>query len=376
MEKRLGAQARLKKDVLEQGLCTGCGACSGLCPYQVVYQDRIVQYFPCDLADGKCRAFCPRTWTDYDAVRRKLFDVADLTPEIGPVRGFYLTRSADSALRRHAQHGATVTSLLELAMKEGLINAALVSAKKNDLEQEGRVVEDRSELRRFAKSRFTVSPTVAAFHRHACDGSRKIGIVATPCQAAALAKIKTAAIDGDSRAESIGMVIGLFCGWTLSQEKFQHLLQQYRVSPADVTGVDIPSGKNMLELHTTETVFNVPFADVEACIRTACRFCIDSTAELADLSVGAARYGGDWQEMREWNQVIVRSRAGEALIDLARQKGVLEIRQAPAHALEDLKKAAAEKKKKALANLVKKSGSKRKLFYLSSDDPVIKKYME
>lgn len=376
MRKKHGSQIKLKKDVLEQSLCTGCGACVGLCPYQVVYADRTVQLFDCDLQDGKCYAFCPRTPAGYQQMRESLFSADELTPEIGAVKAYYLSRAADSQLRAKAQHGGTVTALLELAMAEGLISSAIVSSRHEELEQEGRLIESESQLRDYAKSRFTVSPTVAAFHRLPDGNTSKVGVVATPCQALALAKMKTAKIPGYTKAESIGLVIGLFCGWTLSMERFQNLLKEYHLSPEAITGMDIPAGKNILELQTSQGKADVPMAEVDACVRTACRYCMDSTAEFADLSVGAARYGGDCDDMRGWNQIIVRSASGKDLIDLAQKRGVLEVREAPAAALQELKNAAAEKKRKALKNIVEKSRSVKNLLYLNNDDPVVKKYLK
>jgi len=376
MGNKQSSQVKLKKSVLEQSLCTGCGACVGLCPYQVVYKDRTVQLFDCDLQDGKCYMFCPRTPADYDKIKKSLYDNNDITPEVGAVRGFYLTRAVDAVLRDSAQHGGTVTALLELAISEGLIDGSIVSVQNDDLEQEGRLIESRNDLRQYSKSKFTVSPTVAAFHRHREEGAKKIGVVATPCQAAALAKIKTANIDGYTKSASIKLVIGLFCGWTLSMERFQLLLNKHQLLLKDISGLDIPAGRNVLELKTLKSVTDVPLEEVDACIRTACRYCIDSTAEFADLSVGAARYGGGCDEMRGWNQIIVRSRVGEDLINLAQEKGVLEIREAPSQALAELKNAAAAKKKKALKNIVHKSGTAKNLLYLSSDDPVVKKFLK
>jgi len=375
MKKKSGSQIKLKKDVLEQSLCTGCGACVNLCPYQVIYSDRTVQLFDCDLQEGKCYAFCPRTPSDLGQIRENLFNINELTPEIGAMKGYYLSRAADPQLRARAQHGGTVTALLQLAMAEGLIRSAIVSSCNGDFEQEGRLIEDKSQLRDYAGSRFTVSPTVAAFNRLPDGYARKIGVVATPCQALALAKMKTTNISGYTRAESLGLVIGLFCGWTLSLERFQNLLEQYHVSIEALIGMDIPAGKNVLELQTQTGVTSIPIAEVDTCVRTACRYCMDSTAEFADLSVGAARFGGDCDEMRGWNQIIVRTAQGKDLIDLAREKGVLEIREAPASALQELKNAAAEKKRKALKNIVEKSRSVKNLLYLSSDDPVVQKYL-
>ena len=107
---RANNQKFLKKYVLEEGLCTGCGACVGLCPYQVIYHDRTMQLHDCDLEDGKCYAFCPRTATDLAVLRELLFEKDDLTPEIGAVKGYYFSQATDPKLRKIAQHGATVTS--------------------------------------------------------------------------------------------------------------------------------------------------------------------------------------------------------------------------------------------------------------------------
>lgn len=375
MGKKSGSQIKLKKDVLEQSLCTGCGACVGLCPYQVIYKDRTIQLFDCDLQESKCYAFCPRTPADYGSIRKSLYDLEDLTLEIGAVKDYFLTRAADPDLRARAQHGGAVTALLEMAMSAGVIDSAMVSAQNDSLEQEGRLIEDKNEMRRYTKSKFTVSPTIAAINQMSGGSSKKIGVVATPCQAIALAKMKTAKISGYTKAESIGLVIGLFCGWTLSWERFSSLLSHYQLSIGSLSGMDIPAGKNVLELHTKQGVTSVPMLEVDACVRTACRYCMDSTAEFADLSVGAARYGGDGEEMRGWNQVIVRSQRGKDLIELAREKGVLEIREAPEKALRELKNAAAGKKKTALKNIVAKSRSVKNLLYLSSDDPAVKKFL-
>ena len=37
---------------------------------------------------------------------------ADLTREVGAVKGFFITRAAEEGIRRRAQHGGTVTALI------------------------------------------------------------------------------------------------------------------------------------------------------------------------------------------------------------------------------------------------------------------------
>ena len=159
------SQKILKEEVLDGGLCTGCGACGGLCPYQVIYHDRTVQLHPCDLENGKCYDFCPRTSTDLKKLRKMLFNAGDLTPEMGALKGYYFSRATDHRLREDAQHGGTVTALMELALLEGLIDSAIISARDQEFGQNGVVVKDKAALRKNAGSKFTVSPTVAAFNQ-------------------------------------------------------------------------------------------------------------------------------------------------------------------------------------------------------------------
>ena len=374
--KGLSSQKSLKKGVLEEELCTGCGACVGLCPYQVIYHDRTVQLHYCDLTEGKCYAFCPRTPTNLTILRELLFDYDDLTLEIGAVKSYYFSRAVDPQLHAVAQHGGTITVLMELALAEGLIDSAIVSSVNQEFLQNGSVVSDKEALRNNAGSKFTVSPTVAAFNQSVNDESGKIGVVATPCQALALAKMKLKPVKVESgKIDQLKLVIGLYCGWALSAEKFTNLMTQNNIDLKSLKGMDIPAGKNILELYTNNGTQAVSFDAVQACIREACNYCLDSTAEYADVSVGSARFGNDWEEMRRWNQLIVRTKKGRELIELAVKRGVLEIREAPAESLQELKKAAMEKKNTALRNIIRKSGSAKNLLYLDRRDAVVQKFL-
>jgi len=374
---KLSSQDLLKKNVLEMGLCTGCGACVGLCPYQIIRRDRTVQMHRCDLIQGKCYAFCPRTEIDFNALRGSLFDAADLTSEIGAVKDYYFSRAVDPKLRKIAQHGGTVTALMELALAEGIIDAAIISKSNVDFQQSGVKVKDKTALRKNAGSKFLSSPTVAAFNEVAAAKSGKIGVVATPCQALALAKMKLKPLPDDANnINKLELVIGLYCGWTLSGEKFMTLLGQNNIDPASLTGMDIPAGKKELVIYTRAGSKFISFDHVQSCIREACLYCLDSTAEYADLSVGAARFGNNWEEMRGWNQLIVRTARGKQLVELAQKRGVIEIVGASPHTLKDLKLAASEKKKTALKNIVKKTGSAKNLLYLNCRDPFVQKILE
>lgn len=335
----------LQKNVIDAGLCTGCGACVNICPYYALANDRIAVIDGCTISDGSCVDICPGMPTDVAALNQLLFEEKDITPEAGAIKAFYVTRAEDKRIRQGAQHGGTVTALMELALQEGLIDTAILSAPEEILQPAGISVEKEQDILNFSKSRFVVTPVIAAFNKQVREGAQSVGVVATPCQTLALAKMR------NSRSERIReistklrLVIGLFCGWALSSSALRELLMKH-VDLNSITGMDIPPSRyHRLEVYTTNGTVTINLDDVEKCVRPNCRSCTDMTAEFSDISVGSARLPEGWEEAKGWNQVIVRTKTGQELLELARRKGILEFRDVPKGNLEKLKSSSLGKK--------------------------------
>ena len=368
-------QKELREEVHDTGLCTGCGACVNLCPYYATSRDKTVVMDLCDRSAGRCYAFCPRTPTDLEAIRQQLFEPQDLTPELGAVKGFYLTRASDPKTRSVAQHGGTVTTLVSLALSEGIIDTALLAEGGGSNLPGGVAVSQASEVPKLAKSKFIAAPMVEAFNKAVLSDAQKIGVVATPCQTLALAKMKMKPFPkNDSQIDKLRLTIGLFCGWVLAWRSFKELLDQ-KIGQQAVVRLDIPpSNYKVMQVETASGLVEIPLDEVEACVREACKFCTDVTAEFSDISVGSARLPDGWEVAKGWNQVIVRTAAGEALMQLAKDRQVLEFREVPAGNLEKLKRASIKKKKTALENLACKSGDRDDLIYLDCRDPVFQTF--
>jgi coenzyme F420 hydrogenase subunit beta len=371
--KRIEGQKELRERVLETGLCTNCGACVNLCPYFAYYQDNTVIIDQCDREEGRCYAFCPRTPTDLQSLRENLGDPADFTAELGALKEFYMTRAVDRQVRESAQHGGTVSTLISLALKEGLIDAAVLAEDRGNFLAEGIAVREASEVKRRGKSKFVVSPTVATFNKISKEGPERIGVVATPCQALALAKMRLKPFPAkESNIGKLRLVVGLFCGWALSWRDLKSLVQK-NISEDAVIGLDIPPSKHhSLEIHTPNGIREISLDEVMPSVRKACNYCFDMTAEFSDISVGSARCPEGWEVARGWNQVIIRTQIGLELMELARSRGLLEFRDIPAGNLERLKKASANKKRTAIKNLIEKSGNPSDLLYLDCHDPVLR----
>jgi coenzyme F420 hydrogenase subunit beta len=370
-------QRELQKTVLDTGLCTHCGACVNLCPYAAAYKDNTILLDACGREEGRCYAFCPRTPTNLEALRKRFFDPGDLTPEVGAVKGFHMTRAADGAVRKYSQHGGTVTTLISLALEEGLIDTAIVAEEGDGFLPRGAIAQKGSDLKKWGKSKFVVSPGLAAFHQAAKGASKKIGVVATPCQALALAKMRLKPVpEQDSNIDKLKLVVGLFCGWALSWRELKRLLEE-KFGVASVLGLDIPPSKhNCMEVRTPSGPVEVSIDEVLPFVRKSCRHCLDMTAEFSDLSVGSGRSPEGWEVARGWNQVIVRTPAGQELLELARSRGLLEFREMPDGNLERLKRASWKKKKTGIRHLTEMSGSPKDLLYLDCRDPFLRKVME
>ena len=67
----------------------------------------------------------------------------------------------------------------------------------------------------------------------------------------------------------------------------------------------------------------------------------------------------------------MRSRLGQKLLDMAREKGVLEFKDVPAENIAKLRKASANKKRICLKNLTMKTGNDDDLIYLDCEDAAV-----
>ena len=371
---------QLEEKVMSRDLCTLCGACVGMCPYIVAYQGRVLVRDECDLSEGRCSAFCPRISLDLNELSRLVFGIPYGWEAMGSVSRIFMARSSDRTVRTRAQDAGTVTSLMGLALEEGLIDSAVVTSFQDKAYPEARVVSDRQELLKCAGSNYMASPTLQAFHRAAADAERsRIGVVATPCQTLGLAKMRTVRSEEPNGIEKLKLVIGLFCTWALSYPAFEEFLEKEVSRPVLKYKIPPPPA-NVLQVVTPNGQIDLPLDRIRPLVRPACKVCWDMTSEFADLSVGAAELeaspGGGQKELSSWNTVIVRTERGMSLLERARIKGILETEELPKKSLDHLREAARNKKKRALQAIVEKTGSKRDLLCLKVDPSAVERFLE
>ncbi len=364
----------LEKGVIDTDLCTNCGACTNLCPYLISFKGRVIRVFNCETENGRCHAFCPRINVDLESMRDDFFDKEIYVPEIGPFYGLYLTRATDTGLRSNSQHGGTTTALLELALKEGFIDSAVLTQSTGGLEPRTIIATRPEDIRNCQGSSFQIPPTLAGLNETLKEEAyKKIGVVGTPCKTLAVYKmIKKLAADDEHGMDKIGMVFGLFCGWGLDWLGLDDLVKRHttvnKLKQMDI----LPSSFGVMELKTEDGLIKIPLAEIYPIIKESCKYCTDFTAEFSDISIGGARSSAGWKVDQGWNQLIVRTEKGKELLEIARAKGVLEFNDMETYNLDKLKKASMNKKRTGVKNLIEKTGNKSDLMYLNPNDPIIK----
>ena len=351
----------LEEKVFDRGLCSACGACLSLCPYLRSWKGRVVKLDHCNLEEGRCFAYCPRTEVDLDRVYKNTFGKTYEEIEMGPVRRILMARAKDSLWTKKAQTGGVVSCLIDFALREGVIQAGILTPRDGDLLPQGRIIKGRKEILSCAGSSYVSGPTLEALNRGPWKGDERIGIVGLPCQVLALARMKTSTLEKRTPIDRVDLVMGLFCTWALDYKPLMAFLNE-RVDGRPIKKLNItPPPERILEVTSGGTLYRIPVDDIRSFIRPSCRVCLDMTAELSDISVGTV------EGKEGWNTVIVRTAKGENLLKRAKKAGVIETRPLPKDNLSHLKEASLLKKRRALDALKEKGGIEKAYFTLSAN---------
>ena len=349
----------LLQDVIDQGLCTGCGACVAGCPYFVTHEGRIVVLDKCTMIDGDCYKHCPRIYTDMNAVSERIFGAPYDYEEVGHALDIYMARSTDKEIGKRAQDGGTVTTLLALALEEGMVEMVVCTKMDEDKVPRGYLARSREELLQCSGSSYEASFALQAYRGIPKDNTEKLAIVGLGCQLEAVSKIKNYPAENSVNPQNIKLTLGLFCGWALRPDiSHPYLKDNYDLSR--VVKFNIPHTPHYtFDVHYKSDLRSVTLDDIRPYINPACQYCWDLTAEFSDISVGSAGFA-----FPGWNTVITRTRKGTDHVELAKKKGILETQALPDQRLAHLKTVALKRKKAALKKIVEKTGNKKDLLYM------------
>ncbi|MFH0960981.1 MAG: Coenzyme F420 hydrogenase/dehydrogenase, beta subunit C-terminal domain [Pseudomonadota bacterium] len=336
-----GALDRLYEGVISKGLCAACGACVGNCPYLVKYKGKTVKLDSCTRSDGRCYEYCPVASFDPEPISKAIFNESYDNDGIGNFTEVKASRSTSVEILKIAQGGGTVTSLMSLALKEGLIDSAVVtSGNVSGGYSGGEVATTVQGIKECAGSKFVGAHSLDALRVALQSDFTKIGIVGLPCQVRSIRKMQLYDLKEQNLKGRIGLVIGLFCNWSFSGREFRSFVTS-RIGDKEIKKFDVPPPPaNEFIIETEDGAESIPLDELRPLIQDACHQCPDMTSEFADLSVGM------YEGRPGWNTLIIRSRAGQELVQTAIQSGVIQTEPFPSDNLAHLRQASRNKKER------------------------------
>jgi coenzyme F420 hydrogenase subunit beta len=253
------------------------------------------------------------------------------------------------------------------ALKKGLIDAALLtkySDRKCVLPRPA-IARNRKEVLACSGSKYTAAPTLAALNELLKTGE-KIAVVGRPCQVTAVRKMQL--YDDRPEVKNIVLLIGLFCLWALDYRRYSAYLSG-QVNPKQVKKIDIPKNDDFI-VYTDDGTARISIDKIKSFIRPTCQVCFDVTSELADVSLGST----EWKD--DWNTMLVRSSAGEKLIQGALKAKVITTKKFPADREAILREAVGNKKRRVIKELSQRGNESAPLLYLKIDEAQRKMFLE
>ncbi len=320
------ASRLIMEEVVEPGKCIGCAACVTICPTSVFdYEsERPVEARPdacvqCVLCADVCPVLRPpdRDLPGFLKLRAPATDEG-----FGPYSYGVYARATDPAIRARAQDGGMVSALLIHHLETGRLRGAVVGDVDPENRHIGRhrIACTREEVLSCAASRYTYSPNILALNEAREKDIKPIAVVGVPCQVNGVRMQQHSSIRMSMASwcrENISLVIGLFCSEAFTHESVEQLGRMIGVDPARIANINI-KGKVVVRLDSGE-VINASLKKFREFARPACLYCLDYSAEAADIGAGGIGLDG-------WTLTLIRTEAGHKAFQAAIDDGWIETR--------------------------------------------------
>ncbi len=334
LPKKLKIFGNLITEVVNKGICMYCGACIASCPIDILFHSEKEE----PIMRGTCAACqvcyysCPRIELPLFEVEERVFGRARRPEEaiLGIHIGAYSVRAKDPEVLKRAQDGGAGTAFLLYALDNKLVDYALVSgfSAYDPWRPEPRAARTREELLESAGSRYTPGGQVGGLADVAIPNrggvnfdEDRMAVVGLPCELQGMWRMNTHWIATPKLARNVVFTIGLFCSKVFDYEKMMvdYVQGKRGIDLKTVTHVNVKKNRLLVRVGD-KLVIDEPVEAVGAAAREECNVCIDYSAELADLAIGAIGSPAGW------TTVLTRTPRAEEILKGAEKAGYIEVK--------------------------------------------------
>lgn len=332
-----GRRIRTLRDVVDWGLCIGCGACAAACPRQAISLVNIPEegirpvIAPQACLDCECRdkvlEICPGYQVDAGLLAETPARKSEIEREIGPALEVWEGHAADPEPRHQGSSGAILTALALYCLEREGMEFVLHTGGRAEPPWLNETVRSRTrrELLERAGSRYApASP---------CEGlglveqsPRPCVFIGKPCDAAAAAKL---AKQRPELNKNLGLILTFFCAGTPSTQGTLKLLEALEAKPDEVDtlryrGEGWPGSFKVVGKGgrwERDVSYEDSWDFLNRFRPFRCHLCPDGLGRVADLACGDAwsRYAGDGDPGR--SIILVRTAKGREILAKAISAG-------------------------------------------------------
>ncbi len=320
-----------------KNLCYGCGTCAGVCPTgsMTMQKDKLGVFTPSYNGDlcircNNCVNVCPAT-----AEYKHHCDIVKQEENLmNPCRKAFVGYTKNDQVRNKATSGGIITTLLDWAIREKIIDSALVVKSKTDdpFSSEATIIFDCPSLYESSGSRYLpveFSSAIKAIIYN--ENIKKTAIVGLPCHIHGITLAQSLL---PNLNEKIIFKIGLFCKQTKDIRFTDMILAKMKLNKNEVKSIKYRAkgwpGNIVVTLKNEQikifpyNYFNMLWGAL-SCSPKSCLTCTDSMSRYADISVGDAWLPDYINEEQGTSVILARTQTGQKLLNQAITKNKIAI---------------------------------------------------
>lgn len=333
---------RLDKNVKEtveliaaQYLCNSCGACAVVCPTGAIsWGESVGGYVRPEVNGNKCIecGMCLKVCSGIH-FGNTLTTMLSFDPFVGAVQECYLGKALNDEIYRLGQSGGVVTALLRHALRQGIVQGAVVVVSRpgRPPKFEPIIATSEAQLRTAQGSKYVPIPVLSVLNE-AKQQKLKVALVGLACHVHGLYNLFDLRPDLE---KLVPLKIGLICERVMTKASVDFLVKRAGLSGEicelrfrskqeagwpGVVRISTLSGKSI----TLSNAIRINIKDWFTPVR--CRLCFDKLNVFADLSVGDPWGISAADKISGESILIVRTLAGKELLESAVEHGEILVR--------------------------------------------------
>jgi len=344
------------QQVVEDGMCTGCGVCAGICPTEAIgfmwdkYGDYVAYVDEKRCRDcGLCVQVCPGKEINFNQFAQFQDNFAQdgysLKQGVGFCKGIKLVRTTDKQALERGTSGGGVRIVAEYLVQNKLVEGAIMITNNHETTSfpfyaKPAILYDAESIKyNKVHSRYCPAPLGKVLRK--VDKNKKYVFIGLPCHVHALRKLQ---VTDKQWKGVVPYVLGLLCAGTPTMKGNKYLFKVNGVDITKIRRVDYRDGEfpgavygfmeDGKKVKVKSAGYYAPGTSLSKSIigevfmssffyRRRCLSCLDFFCSFSDLAFGDPWLERYRKEKEGASLVFIRSNVGKKVFDKVCSDGLL-----------------------------------------------------